>query len=191
MTEDEIIGLASPAQRTWVWASFLSWWTMGKRGVLQSMGLQSIRCDWATEQQQRIFCWPLTLAPVKFYLPWSISLKLCFWGVSCCFANQALTSSFCPLFLYTLVSLDAPYGQQFPGGVWGCSLWFYNKCIDFSVYWPLMSKIFFPAFPWDPLSPQVLKAVWYLMAELGWVHTSFYTVIRSLGSQRMKAWVEI
>ena len=106
--------------------------------------------DWTTT---RIFCWPLTLAPLKFYLPWSIPLKLCFWGVLCCFANQALASSLSPLFLYTLVSLETPYGQQFPGGVWGCSLWFYNKCINFSVYWPLISKSFFSSFSMGPIEP--------------------------------------
>ena len=39
-------------QWTWVWASFGSWWWTGKPGVLQSMGSQRFRHDWATEQQQ-------------------------------------------------------------------------------------------------------------------------------------------
>ena len=34
---------------SWVWASSGSWWWTGKSGVLQSMGLQRIRLDWATE----------------------------------------------------------------------------------------------------------------------------------------------
>ena len=42
--------MASPTWRTWVWASSGSWWWTGKLGVLQSMGLQSVRHDWATEQ---------------------------------------------------------------------------------------------------------------------------------------------
>ena len=33
--------MASPTRRTWVWASFGSWWWTGKPAVLQSMGLQS------------------------------------------------------------------------------------------------------------------------------------------------------
>ena len=41
--------MASPTQRTWVWASSRSWWWTGKPGVLESMGLQRIRHDWATE----------------------------------------------------------------------------------------------------------------------------------------------
>ena len=35
--------------RTWVWASSRSWWWTWKPGVLQSMGLQRVRHDWATE----------------------------------------------------------------------------------------------------------------------------------------------
>ena len=41
--------MASPTQWTWVWASSGSWWRTGKPGVLQSMGLQRVRHDWATE----------------------------------------------------------------------------------------------------------------------------------------------
>ena len=41
--------MASATQWTWVWASSRSWWWTGKPGVLQSMGLQRVRYDWATE----------------------------------------------------------------------------------------------------------------------------------------------
>ena len=41
--------MASPPQWTWVWASSGSWWWTGKPGVLQSMGSQRVRHDWATE----------------------------------------------------------------------------------------------------------------------------------------------
>ena len=34
---------------TWVWASSRSWWWIGKPGMLQSMGLQRVGHDWATE----------------------------------------------------------------------------------------------------------------------------------------------
>ena len=40
---------ASPTQWTWVWASSRSWWWTGKPDVLQSMGSQRVRYDWATE----------------------------------------------------------------------------------------------------------------------------------------------
>ena len=42
-TEDEMVGW------TWVWASSRSWWCTGKPGMLQSMGSQRVRHDWATE----------------------------------------------------------------------------------------------------------------------------------------------
>ena len=41
--------MASPTWWTWVWASSGSWWWTGKPGVLQSMGSQKVRHDWATE----------------------------------------------------------------------------------------------------------------------------------------------
>ena len=41
--------MASPAQWTWVWVSSGSWWWTGKPGMLQSMGSQRVRYDWATE----------------------------------------------------------------------------------------------------------------------------------------------
>ena len=39
--------MASPTQRTWLWASSGSWWRTGKPGVLQSMGSQ-VGHDWMT-----------------------------------------------------------------------------------------------------------------------------------------------
>ena len=42
--------MASPTQRTWVWASSGRWWRTGKPGVLQSMGSQRVGQDWVTEQ---------------------------------------------------------------------------------------------------------------------------------------------
>ena len=41
--------MASSTQWTWVWASSGSWWWTGKPSVLQSMGSQRVRHDWATE----------------------------------------------------------------------------------------------------------------------------------------------
>ena len=37
-----------------VWANSTRCWVTGKPGVLQSMGSQSVRHDWVTEQQQQI-----------------------------------------------------------------------------------------------------------------------------------------
>ena len=41
--------MASLTRWTWVWESSGSWWWTGKPGVLQSMGSQRVRHDWATE----------------------------------------------------------------------------------------------------------------------------------------------
>ena len=41
--------MALPTQWTWVWVSSGSWWWTGRPGVLQSVGLQWVRPDWATE----------------------------------------------------------------------------------------------------------------------------------------------
>ena len=41
--------MASPTQSTWVWVNSGSWRWTGRPGMLQSMGLQRVRHDWATE----------------------------------------------------------------------------------------------------------------------------------------------
>ena len=41
--------VASPTQWTWVWVNSESWWWTGRPGVLQFMGSQRVRHDWATE----------------------------------------------------------------------------------------------------------------------------------------------
>ena len=41
--------MASPTQWTWVWVNSGSWWWTGRPGVLQSIGLQRVRHNWATE----------------------------------------------------------------------------------------------------------------------------------------------
>ena len=41
--------MASLTQWTWVWVNSRSWWWTGSPSVLQSMGLQRVGHDWATE----------------------------------------------------------------------------------------------------------------------------------------------
>ena len=41
--------MASPTQWTWVWANSRSCWWTGRPGMLQSIGSQRVRHDWATE----------------------------------------------------------------------------------------------------------------------------------------------
>ena len=57
--------IASPTQQTCVWASSGSWWWTGKPGVLQSMGLQRVGHDWATE----LNWWASLVAQTVKHLP--------------------------------------------------------------------------------------------------------------------------
>ena len=41
--------MASPTQWTWVWVNSGSWWWTGRPGMLQFIGSQRVRHDWATE----------------------------------------------------------------------------------------------------------------------------------------------
>ena len=41
--------MASSTPWTWVWVSSKSWWWTGRPDVLQSMGLQRVKHDWATK----------------------------------------------------------------------------------------------------------------------------------------------
>ena len=41
--------MASLTRWTWIWINSRSWWRTGRPGMLQSMGLQRVGYDWATE----------------------------------------------------------------------------------------------------------------------------------------------
>ena len=47
--------MASLTQWTWVWVNSGSWWWTGRPGMLQSMGLQRVAHDWATELNWWLF----------------------------------------------------------------------------------------------------------------------------------------
>ena len=44
-----VVWMASLTWWAWVWVNSRSWWWTGRPGVLQFMGLQRVRHDWATE----------------------------------------------------------------------------------------------------------------------------------------------
>ena len=46
--------MASPTRWTWVWVNSGSWWWTGRPGVLQFMGSQRVRHNWATELNWKI-----------------------------------------------------------------------------------------------------------------------------------------
>ena len=49
------VWMASLIECTWIWANSGRWWRTEKPGVLQFTGLQRVRHDLLTEQQQRFF----------------------------------------------------------------------------------------------------------------------------------------
>ena len=49
MTEDEMVGMASPTLWTWVWAGSGSWWWTGKPAVLRFTVSHRVGHDWVTE----------------------------------------------------------------------------------------------------------------------------------------------
>ena len=51
--------MTSLTQWTWVWASSGSWWWTGRPSIMQSMGSQRVRHDWATELN-----WEMKLRPM-------------------------------------------------------------------------------------------------------------------------------
>ena len=57
--------IASPTQWTWVWVDSGSWWWTGRPSMLQFMGLQRVRYDWATE-----------LNSTEAYIEWLIKMCL-------------------------------------------------------------------------------------------------------------------
>ena len=54
--------IVSPTQWAWVLASSGRWWWIGKPGMLQSMGSQRVRHDWATEQQHACLMKPPSIS---------------------------------------------------------------------------------------------------------------------------------
>ena len=75
--------LASLTQWMWVWANSGRWRRTGKPGLLQSMGLQRVRHDLVTGQQQQqeihIYSYNLScLISISFYSLWFFMLLVSF-----------------------------------------------------------------------------------------------------------------
>ena len=62
--------MVSSIKWTWTWANFERWWGTGRPGTLQSMRLQRVRHNWATEQQQN-------MAAIALKAEWSSCDKDC------------------------------------------------------------------------------------------------------------------
>ena len=70
--------MASLTQWTWVWVNSGSWWWTGRPGMLQSMGSQRVRHDWATElnwTDAHVWIWELDYKESWVLKNW------CFWTV--------------------------------------------------------------------------------------------------------------
>ena len=64
--------MASPTHWTWVWVNSRSWWWTGRPGMLQSMGLQKVGHNWATELNWNM-CRECTLRSIRQW--WKKKLK--------------------------------------------------------------------------------------------------------------------
>ena len=53
-TEDKMVGWHHPTQWTWVQANFRKWWSTGKPGVLQSIGLQRVGHVWVNKTTNNV-----------------------------------------------------------------------------------------------------------------------------------------
>ena len=58
--------MASPTRWTWVWVNSGIWGWTGKPGMLQSMGLQRVRPDWATELNRLLWVFFILSLPHVF-----------------------------------------------------------------------------------------------------------------------------
>ena len=99
--------MASPTQCTWVWVGSGSWWRTGKPGVLQSMGSQSVRQDWATELNSVYSCHLLLISPASVRsIPFSSYIVPIFaWKVplvSLVFLKRSLVF---PILMFSSISL--------------------------------------------------------------------------------------
>ena len=94
---------------TWMWVSSGSWWWTGKPGVLQSMGLQSVRHDWLTE---------LTWTEVMSDSLWldelqRVRLPCPSWSPGVC-SNSCPLSQWCHPTISSFVTPFSPFPQFFP-----------------------------------------------------------------------------
>ena len=76
--------MASPFQWTWTWANSGGWRGTGRPGVLQSMGLQRVRQDLETEEQQYTWSFIPTATNLRefvFYLTQRSTVKTDSWVI--------------------------------------------------------------------------------------------------------------
>ena len=105
--------MASATQWTWVWVDSGSWWWTGRPGMLQFMGLQRVRHDWATELNWNEHLLSITLSGL--WLVSQVSAKDCKkkWNVLLLFSYYVTCDSFATLWnLACQVSVSMGFPKQ-------------------------------------------------------------------------------
>ena len=100
--------MVSPTQWTWVWVNSGSRWWTGRPGMLQSMGSQRVRHDWATEVN-----WILTFSHSAFFLKWVLSHWLYFSFIFAWYINFKVSLSAFKISSVSLVFQQSYYMSRF------------------------------------------------------------------------------
>jgi len=112
MTEDEMAGWHHRLKWTWVWVNSWSWWWRGRLGVLQSMGLQRVGHEWATELNwtELIYTLPLVICSL-FLWAWLCNIIYLKHYVSSCYTTNLFSV---PIHykMITMVSLDIMFHHR-------------------------------------------------------------------------------
>ena len=140
--------MASPTQWTWVWVNSRSWWRTRRLGVLQSMGSQRVRHDWATEltDKSNLGKWACEdLRTLKYLLAELRSLKKAmmedfFWLVNLIRIILRL-----PTNSYSLCPIWASRWQTWEF-LYYCSYWG-SVSIEWTIYVSILHYTIYVAFP--------------------------------------------
>ena len=114
--------MASLTWRTWVWVSSRSWWWTGRPDVLQSMGLQRVRHDWATELSRilSVFCF--------FFSPKQQTAPTTRPGLLVCSMYNACYTWVCAIWWTDMAAVMMPWKPPPCSGSCSCSLWGHLQC---------------------------------------------------------------
>ena len=164
--------MASLTQRSWVWANSGRWWRTGKPGVLQSMGLRTVRHNWATNTFTFTIAWPLSNHHSS---PCSIPL-FCLPQVSAQFDRHG----------YDLVTRKKIKTRAPPStaGASGSSRWPLARDPDFVCLWGLAIITF------GPHKASWLGSVSYLKKWRSWDSERIITCPTSHRSE-IKTWTQV
>ena len=74
--------MASLTRWMWIWVNSGSWWWTGRPGVLQFMGSQRVKHDWATELNwtESIYLWMAIVIKLTQWYFWLQNMLSCVWS---------------------------------------------------------------------------------------------------------------